>query len=125
MMKFALVFGLTAVGTQALASSYTACSNGSIEKVGDSHYAINIYEDGVEFLPYEGSFVLDLTDVNHDGGTFSVVNKKVEYTAEGESTSAIIDAILTLNPAGTKLNAAVSMNKGEFETYQMTCVRKK
>lgn len=114
-------FTLTAANARP---SYTSCSNGKIEKVGDAHFQVDILEDGIEFFPYEGSFTVDATDIKYKGNTFSIVNKVVKFTSEGEESSSIINATLKLNAKRTKLNLVISYDRGPKRTHLMTCVNK-
>ena len=113
------------LGLQANAeTSYLSCSNGTIDQVGDGLFQINFMEDGIEFLPYEGSFTLDAAVIAYDGGTFAVLNQSTIVTSEGTETPSVIDALLTLDATATTLNVALSYDKGAYETHQLTCVKK-
>lgn len=124
MRLFALIFVFFGFVSQAMAESYTSCSNGKFEDVGDAYYEINLYEDGIEFLPYESSFTLDAADIGYENGTFSIINKTTELTAEGQKSTILVNAILILNAASTKLDVAISTDRGPFQSYAMTCVQK-
>lgn len=105
-------------------ASYLSCSNGDIENVGDAHFQVDVLEDGLEFSPYEGSFTLDATEVAYESDTFSIVNKTVSVSSEGEEFSSVINALLILDEENKTLNMAISFNKGPFASYEMTCVKK-
>ncbi len=119
-----LLFALVGFSAHAMEASYTSCSNGDIDKVGDSHYQIDIYEDGIAFRPYESGYTLDVTDIEYDSGTFSIVNKTTEYTSEGTSASVTVNAMLILDSRRGVLNAAISIDGSTFETYTLTCVQR-
>jgi hypothetical protein len=112
-----------AFGSQAMAAGYTSCSNGDISVIGDSYYQIDLLEDGIEFMPYEGAFTFDAGDIAYEAGTFSIVNKPVTISAEGEEFTSVVNAILTLNSKGTELNVAISHDSGAFASYTMNCVQ--
>lgn len=105
-------------------TNYISCSNGSFDDLGDGYFQIDILEDGIEFFPYEGSFSFDASEITYDSGTYAIVNKTTIASAEGEEYSSTVDAVLTLSEKGTKLNVAISHDKGPFYSYQMACVEK-
>ncbi len=105
--------------------SYLSCSNGSIDIVGDGYYQIDILEDGIQFLPYEGAFSLDLTQVGYNDGTFSIINQSTTLTSEGDEYPLLVNAMLLLNKQRNKLSVSISDDRGPFRTYEMTCVETK
>lgn len=123
------VFGLIALsavffGLQANAeTTYLSCSNGTIDQVGDALFQVNIMEDGIEFLPYEGSFTIDAASIMYDTGTFVVLNETVKVSSEGEESQSLVNAMLTM-PSSTTLNVAISHDGGAYQTYELTCEEK-
>lgn len=116
---FAVVFAMQA---QAETSSIS-CSNGTIDQVGDALFQVNVLEDGIEFLPYEGSFTVDAADAIYDMGTFAIINQPVTVSAEGEQSQSVVNAMLTFE-SSTTMYMAISYDDGAYETYKMTCVSK-
>jgi hypothetical protein len=114
---FAFVFAFNAQAGKTLLS----CENGDITDVGDSYFQINFSEDGIEFSPYETYFLMDKTKIGYEAGTFVILNKKVAASAEGEDFEMVIDAMLTLNQDGSQMSVAISYDKGEFRSVEMTC----
>ena len=116
---FAVVFAMQARAE----NSYISCSNGTIDQVGDALFQVNLLEDGIEFLPYEGSFTIDAEDTVYDTGTFAVISQLVTKTSEGEESQTVVNAMLTFE-SSTTMHMAIGFDDGEFETYKMTCVSK-
>lgn len=124
----ALVLSAMFVGFSAQANEYLYCQNGPIEVVGDSHYAISILEDGINFHPYEAGYTVDAANVFADGrGSFVILNQVVQGSVEGENFTVLVDAMLILkvDEAGAyTLKATVSTDKLGFESYDLTCETK-
>ncbi len=106
------------------AQAEVVCSNGTFEEMGDRHYQIELLEDVVNFRPYEGFFSVNVADITQNSGTFSIVNKPVEIISEGTDYAEELNATLIFNEAEMKLNAAISLEKGPFQTYEMNCSKK-
>ncbi len=92
--------------------------------MGDRLFVVDIYEDGLEFSPYETSFGFDATEVTYSDNTFTIVNRVTSVSTEGEVSKSLINAFLLLNPKTNKLQVAISYDKGPFQSYELTCVKK-
>jgi hypothetical protein len=104
------------------ASADTICSNGTIEQQGDGYYQITLLEDGIEFAPYESSYVVDIGSIEHQGGLFTIKDKTVNIESEGEELEPkALNAMLIYDVDAQTLNAAISLANGPFEAYEMTC----
>lgn len=119
---FCLVFA--SVSANAKTTGYLSCTNGDVDKVGDSYFQVDLLEDGIEFQQYESSFTLDAADVQYNGGSYAIVNKTVTATAEGDELQVTINAMLVASENDTKLSLALSYDYGPFQTYELTCVKK-
>ncbi len=98
-----------------------SCNNGDADTIGDQYFQVDLFEDGIGFMPYEGQFTVDAGDMTFSEGTFSIVNKTVTASSEGEESSTIINALLILDEKNNTLNVAISRDRGAFHTYEMTC----
>lgn len=107
----------------ANAEDYIHCQNGDPAKLGDAYYAINIYEDGLDFRPYEGSFAIEGADAKYANGVFTIKNVKTELTVEGDKSSILVNGTVQLSKDDTKLVVKISINKGAYRTYKMSCVK--
>jgi hypothetical protein len=124
MKAVVMVLALVGFGLQASAESYTSCTNGKVDEVGDLFYQIDLYEDGISFFPYEGEITLDAEKIGYADGTFSIINQNVGLITEGESYPVLLNAILTLNEDRTELNAAISLDQGTFRSLTLNCEQK-
>jgi len=124
LLALSILGSILSFGTQAFALESLSCENGDISKVGDSHYAINVFEDGLEFLPYEGSFSIDAGDSKYANNTFTFKNVKTELSIEGEMSQVIVSGTVKISKDESKLVANLSMNRGPYQSYRMTCVKK-
>lgn len=109
----------------AQAGGYTSCNNGSIETVGDNYIQVDFLEKTIEIMPYEASFSLSLKDVlaNFNGEyiTLAIANKKVEVSAEGETSTATYNIMMTSTDKFKNLNIAYSKDAGPFRSVELTC----
>ncbi len=121
-----LILSLLGIGANAFAGErdYLYCENGSIAKVGDAHYAINVFEDGFEFLPYEGSFLIDAADAPYVNGTHLIKNVKAELMMEGEPSQVVVNGSIKISKDRTKLAAKIKIGGSPVRSLNMSCVKK-
>ncbi|MEO0335023.1 MAG: hypothetical protein AAF202_01425 [Pseudomonadota bacterium] len=67
--------------------------------MGDGYFALSIYQDRLEFYPYEGYYRVDMAALPLSSGLISIVDYEVEVSAEGETWTEIINHQLTYDPA--------------------------
>ncbi len=121
---FAILSILSVFASFGASASTTilSCNNGNIDEVGDGYFQIDILEDGITFLPYEGQFTIEASGSTHTEGTFSIVNQTVTESVEGEEQEVVVNALLILDEKEKTLNVAFSRDRGPFQNYEMTCV---
>ena len=117
-----LLFSLNA---QA-ATGYTTCNNGDINVVGDGYFQVDILQDGVEVSPYESHFKIDYSDIKvdvvQDGhSTYTVVNKDLEMSSEGDLYNVKLNAIMTWSKDNKTLQVAYSLDAGAFRSLELNC----
>lgn len=121
-MLLALGLSMAVVGVKAHAEDVkVSCENGSIEQVGDAYFRLDILENGLAFSPYEGSFTVPYEFMVATENTIAILDAKVVGSAEGEAAKFVLDAVLNFNTEESKVNLALSYNKGPFVSYELTC----
>jgi hypothetical protein len=106
------------------ASAYQFCENGSFNQMGDGYFSLEIHSDKIVVSPYESGFTVLGQDIVRKGSTILVGDTKVEYTSEGDVYSKTVDMIINGQPSMvsiSKINIAISTDKGAFNNYEMTC----
>lgn len=119
-----LVLSILGFGMQTLAAEGESlrCENGPIAKMGDAHYAINVFEDGLEFQPYESGFSIDAGDIKYANKTFTIKNVKTELSVEGETSQIVVNGTVKLSNDDKKLVAKIRIGNGPTKTLNMSCV---
>jgi hypothetical protein len=116
-----LALSTLAIGFQVHAKALMTCTNGSIDKVGDNYFQVEVLDNALTISPYESSFTVVNADLGYADGTYSIINKTVAVSAEGEESSQLVNALLVMNAKTQKLNVTISYDKGAFNSYELTC----
>lgn len=121
-MRTLIALTITAFSFSAFsAASYTSCSNGTIEEVGDALFTAYFFDDSISLNPYEGSLSFGVDDISWKGNTTVVMDVQTVYSVEGTEEDVVVDAIITLSADNKAAKVAYSMNKGSFQTYDLMC----
>jgi hypothetical protein len=128
MKKSFSLLALALLSTPAFASGsgsgYLVCSNGSIEQMGDSHFAMEIFEDGLTLLPYEGSISVDAADCSSTDKTIAILDKKLDYSSEGTELKVVVNALAVISSDEKKVELALSLDHAPLQTYVLSCEKK-
>lgn len=103
------------------AKTFTRCSNGTIEEVGDSLFTANFFENRVELQIYEGSFSLDVDQVNWKDNTTIVMDAEATYYVEGTVEQITVDLLVLMSADGNSAKVAYGINKESFTDLDLTC----
>lgn len=122
MMKLAFLSAILMISNSVFAaSSYTSCSNGTIDTVGDALFVVNLYADKIEFLPYEGGFTIDNKDVVVLGKTKSINDVSVVYSVEGTEETIVFNAQIDMSADEKNAAVSYSINNEPRGTYLLSC----
>ncbi len=83
------------------------CQNGSIEKMGDRHLAIELSSDGIVVIPWETAIPFGNEDIFEAMGMASVLNKEVTLSSEGDEWIARSSAFFVYDQRNLILRALV------------------
>lgn len=103
--------------------TYLSCTNGEAHLMGDAFVTVNLFEDGLEINQYESSFTIDATQaqMNNATDTIYVLDTTVSMSSEGIESESIVDAVIILSEDDKKMEFTISLDKGAFYSYEMTC----
>jgi hypothetical protein len=122
MMKTVIAFFISIACFNAFAAdSYTSCTNGTIEQVGDGLFTANFFDDSISFDIYEGTVSFGIDDMTWKGDTISILDLTTTYSVEGTEEIVVVDAIITLSKDSKTGIVAYSLDKGPFRSLELTC----
>jgi len=122
MIRLVILSIIMVIGNAAFAAnSYTSCSNGTIDTVGDALLVVNLYSDKIVFQPYEGGITIDIKDVVVQDKTQIINDVIAVYSVEGTEQTVVFNALI--NMTADKKVAAVSyyINNEPGMTYLLNC----
>ena len=102
------------------------CENGSFEQMGDGYFSMTISRDGISFAPYESSVFVPANDIQLTATSYSVIDKKIQMSGEGEVWTVTVDALVTFEALSMAapffpVNVALSLDRGAFRAYELNC----
>lgn len=105
-------FGAGANTALADAPSVLECSNGDPTQVGDTFFALSVFEDGLEVAQWESSYVIDaeFTDYTEGlgGWTLAIEKAPVTVSGEGETWTEVKNGFIIFDSQSMVLSVALS-----------------